>query len=132
LGFKEIQSKKCTKKCQKQCDEHYFDMSYQYRSSGQKKESIVFRIESKNMPIFQHTFEPKYSLWIYVSNIGGLISLWFGLAVIDVNVIIKSVAKTLKDYLLKNLLTDYLLNEFINLRHFRIIFNLLKKLRKII
>jgi hypothetical protein len=132
LGYKEIQSKKCIQKCRKHCDQNFFDMSHQFRLYFQKKENNVFKIESKNLPVFEYSFEPKYSLWIYASNIGGLISLWFGLAVIDVNVIIKSLLKKLKDYLLENLLTDYLLNEFMNLRHFRIIFNLLKKLINVI
>ena len=81
IRFKQIYTKKCINQCKKQCREHYFNIQREF--AGAKNNNIV-TIKSRNLPIFEYTFEAKYSLFIYISNIGGLMSLWFGFAAIDI------------------------------------------------
>ena len=72
---------------------------------------FINKIKARNLPIFQYIFEAKYNFLIYISKIGGLIRLWFGLAVIDTHIFITYIAKHIKDYLINYLITDYLINE---------------------
>jgi len=89
-------------------------------------------IKSRNLPIFQYTFEAKYSIFIYISNIEGLMALWFGFTVKDIYIIIKALLRISKDYLLKHLITEYFLNELIRISNFKLIFYLFGKVKNII
>jgi hypothetical protein len=73
----------------------------------QEMPSIIFK--SRNLPVFRYILEPKYSFVNYISNIGGIISLWFGLAVIDLSIIMRRIIILLKIYYYHYLMTDYLL-----------------------
>ena len=77
----------CLNECIEDCSQEYYEL-YSTQSENSVNE-IIFRIKAKNMPIFEYTFVPKCSLLMYISNIGGLIGLWFGFAVIDVNKLLK-------------------------------------------
>jgi hypothetical protein len=91
---------KCLKTCRQNCilqfinsnpEKSRYDESV--RSEGSK--SFILRknliIRSANIPIYEYTMYPKFLLIDYASNLGALISLWFGVAVNDVYIIIEPV-----------------------------------------
>jgi hypothetical protein len=98
------------KSCKKDCVEEYFSFIDKNLEIPKEKEYVlIYRIGARNLPEFQYIFEAKYSFIIYMSNIGGIVSLWFGLAVIDINIIIKRIFIIIKMYSIQYMRFDYLL-----------------------
>jgi hypothetical protein len=113
-----MESEKCLKSCKKECYEEYFNFIANDLEIPEEKENyeFIYKIESRNLPEFQYIFEAKYSFIIYMSNIGGIVSLWFGLAVIDINIIIKRLFIYLKMYSIRYMKFDYLLQTMRTIR----------------
>jgi hypothetical protein len=91
---------KCLKTCRQNCILEYINSNPEksgydesVRSEGSK--SFILRknliIRSANIPIYEYTMYPKFSFIDYASNLGAVISLWLGIAVNDVFVIIEPV-----------------------------------------
>jgi hypothetical protein len=72
----------CLRICHQNCIEEYIQI-YSYNRNENLNKSII--IKSANSPIFQYDLIPKNSIFIYASNLGGIISMWFGVAVIDLH-----------------------------------------------
>ncbi len=66
-------------------------------------------LKPRNLPIFRYNLEPNYSFVGYVSNIGGIFSLWFGLAFIDLSFAMKIIIRYLNIYYRRYFMTHYLL-----------------------
>jgi hypothetical protein len=49
----------------------------------------TIRIQSANSPVYEYELNSKLSFFDYASNLGGIISMWFGLAVIDTHKLFK-------------------------------------------
>ena len=67
------------------------------------------------------------SFLIYLSNIGGLVSLWFGMSFIDMNSIIKLI--TIKTYnLIISIINCFIIRKFITFINLNL--NILTRLKK--
>ena len=123
-----IEDKHCIRKCRKQCNEEYFDLLLNQKEIENNNKNFI-RVKARNLPIFQYRFQEKYSFLLYITNIGGFIGLWFGLAVIDIHMLFNIIVKSIKDYLLKYLITDYLINEFKRVSQLQKLWILLLKIK---
>ncbi len=94
---------------------------------------LIRRLKVKNLSLFLHKFEAKYSVVNYMSNIGGIISLWFGLAVIDtgVSIIMKRRSK-LSQFFFKYFIDDYLVEALKNTRVFKLFSKILEFRRELL
>ncbi len=70
----------CLRKCHQNCIDEYIQV-YSYDTIESTNKSI--EIKSSNSPLLVYELIPKFSLFNYASNLGGIISMWFGLAIID-------------------------------------------------
>ncbi len=100
----QVNRKVCVKECKRDCTEEYFN-PFKTQSFGTEKKKNIIRFEARNLPIFQYKFEPQYSFVQFISNIGGILSLWYGISVSDIYVIIKKILIYIQIYL-----TQYLFN----------------------
>jgi hypothetical protein len=76
----------CLRNCRQNCINEYIQVDY-YETIEFSNKTIT--IKSSNFPLFGYELISKFSLHNYASNIGGIISLWFGLAVVDLHKLIK-------------------------------------------
>jgi hypothetical protein len=72
----------CLRICHQNCIEEYIQI-YSYNRNEILNKSII--IKSSNSPLFQYDLIPKNSIFVYASKLGGIISMWFGVAVIDLH-----------------------------------------------
>jgi hypothetical protein len=85
-------SLKCSRMCKRNCIKEYYKTDYSggfCKSSKEDSRKISIRILSANIPIFEYLLSPKMTFINYASNLGAIISLWFGFAVIDFHNIFK-------------------------------------------
>ena len=87
-NYKKIDKTICDKKCIKDCSQTYYTMSLNNKYYLTKSDSII-QIKFKSSQDFRYECEVKIDFVTYLSNIGGLISLWFGLSFIDLSSLIK-------------------------------------------
>jgi hypothetical protein len=93
-------SLKCSRMCKRNCVKEYYKTDYSgglCESSKEDSRKISIRILSANIPIFEYLLAPKMTFITYASNLGGIISLWFGFAVIDFH----NIFKILINYLIR-------------------------------
>ena len=79
----------CDKHCIKDCNQEYYSLDFDNKYIIHKTNSTI-RINYQNYAEYQYKAEPKNTFELYLSDIGGLIGLWFGLSFIDLNIILKS------------------------------------------
>jgi len=72
----------CLRICHQNCIEEYIQIYFYNRNENLNKSIII---KSANSPLFQYYLIPKNSIFVYASNLGGIISMWFGVAVIDLH-----------------------------------------------
>ncbi len=68
-------AKKCGNKCVKDCNEVYYSLRFDNSlvlNISQTKVSLKYQ----NLLEFHYTSKEKYTVFDYLSNIGGLIGLW--------------------------------------------------------
>jgi hypothetical protein len=120
--------KKKSKTCSQNCILEYINSNLEksgyyesVRSEGSK--SFILRknliIRSANIPIYEYTMYPKFSLIDFASNLGAVISLWFGVAVNDVYIIIQPVLNLALYFISKMSLIlqlEYILHYLMNKR----------------
>ncbi len=70
----------CLRTCQQNCINEYFQV-YPYEKYEFSTKTVV--IQSENSPLLEYQMNSKFSLFNYASNLGGIISMWFGVGVID-------------------------------------------------
>ena len=98
-----ISENNCENICIKDCNEIYFSTRFDNSlvlNTTETKISIKYR----NSDEFHYIAENKYNFVDYMSNIGGLFGLWFGITFIDMSQLIKAFLRRL------NLLILYYIN----------------------
>ena len=100
-NISEIQSKVCENHCLKDCNQIYFSTRFD--------NSLVLNISETNITInyensveFHYISEEKYTFVDYLSNIGGLCGLWFGISFIDMSQLIKILMLKFKNLIFIN------------------------------
>src|SRR6202012_5266212 len=78
----------CTKKCVKNCHKIYYSLELEDNTYSAQNDSKI-RIEYKMSEEFHYKSDKKYSFVGFMSNIGGIIGLWFGMSFIDTSVLIR-------------------------------------------
>jgi hypothetical protein len=80
-------------KCEKLCKRHCYEDYYQYNEfrTGMSSvgNSLLVQISAKNLPIYSYSAIPKYSFIVYMTSIGGLLSLWLGISALDLRAVIE-------------------------------------------
>jgi hypothetical protein len=51
--------------------------------------SVLIQISAKNLPIYSYSAIHKYSFIVYMSSIGGLLSLWLGISALDLRAVVE-------------------------------------------
>ena len=101
--------KHCQKKCQRNCKENYYNLNIEIEKALRIDENVHDMLD-RNMSIVilvgndrdsVYIAEPKYVLVEYISDLGGLFGLYFGIALVDISQYIKYVFTRLKTILLK-------------------------------
>jgi hypothetical protein len=78
---------KCQKLCKRDCDQHYYQFDFNHEKRKIYKNRFFVRFNSENLPIFEYRAIPKYSFVVYMTGIGGLMSLWLGISALDLKAI---------------------------------------------
>ena len=97
-NYTKIDKTICDQICIKDCSQTYYTMSLNNKYYLTKSDSKI-QIKFKSSQDFLYECEVKIDFVTYLSNIGGLISLWFGLSFIDLSSLIESVLDYLKNKL---------------------------------
>jgi hypothetical protein len=93
-------SLKCSRMCKRSCIKEYYKTDYSggfCKSSKEDSRKISIQILSANIGIFEYQLSPKMTFINYASNLGGIISLWLGFAIIDFH----NIFKILINYLIR-------------------------------
>ena len=93
-----IDQEYCDKQCLKDCNQEYYSLDFDNKYIIPESNSTI-RINYQNYAEFQYKAEPKNTFILYLSDIGGLIGLWFGLSFIDLNILFKSFFKKIQSKL---------------------------------
>src|ERR1700744_1031842 len=81
--------------CDTNCDQKYYSLELEDIEYTARNDSKI-RIEYKLRQQFHYKSEKKYSFVGFLSNIGGLIGLWFGVSFIDTSALIRLVLIRIK------------------------------------
>ena len=81
--------------CDTNCDQKYYSLELEDIEYTARNDSKI-RIEYKLRQQFHYKSEKKYSFVGFLSNIGGLIGLWFGMSFIDTSALIRLVVIHIK------------------------------------
>ena len=87
-NYTKIDKTICDKKCIKDCSQTYYTMSLNNKYYLTKSDSKI-QIKFKSSQDFRYESEVKIDFVTYLSDMGGLIALWFGLSFIDMSSLIK-------------------------------------------
>jgi hypothetical protein len=129
----EIDSKECNKMCKKDCTEENYSLIIINRFNqlkSLKQNKAIFKIGSRNLPIFQYTFRAEQSFVIFISNIGGIMSLWFGLSFIDIHIIVRKMLVFIRIFFIEYLLFNHILETLRQTRIFKWFSKILEVLRE--
>jgi hypothetical protein len=63
--------------------------------------SLLIQISAKNLPTYEYSAIPKYSFILYMTSIGGLLSLWLGISALDLRAIVEISIEMLKNITMK-------------------------------
>jgi hypothetical protein len=82
---------KCEKLCKRHCYEDYYSISHlNYRLERISIENSIFlQINGRNAPVFEYSAIPKYSFILYMTSIGGLLSLWLGISALELRIVVE-------------------------------------------
>jgi len=87
--------KYCKEKCVKNCDQKYYSLELEDNTYSAQNDSKI-RIEFKRSQEFHYNSDKKYSFVDFMSNIGGIVGLWFGMSFIDTSALIRLVLNRIK------------------------------------
>jgi hypothetical protein len=80
---------KCEKLCKRHCYEDYYRYIKTVSGMSSIRNSLLVHISAKNLPIYEYTAIPKYSFILYMTGIGGLLSLWLGISALDLRAVVE-------------------------------------------
>ena len=92
-----INENNCEKICIKDCNEMYFSTRFDNSFVLHKKVTNLW-IKYRSFLEYEYTSEHKYSFVDYMSNIGGLFGLWFGITFIDMSQWMKMILGKFEDF----------------------------------
>jgi hypothetical protein len=92
---------KCEKLCKRNCYEDYYRYIEYIGANSSIGNSLLVQISAKNLPIYEYSAIPKYSFIIYMTSIGGLLSLWLGISALDLRAVVEISIKMLKNITMK-------------------------------
>jgi hypothetical protein len=78
---------KCEKLCKRDCNEVYYEFYFNNENIREYSHQLYIRVNPENSPIIEYSAIPKYSFILYMTIIGGLMSLWLGISAIDLKAI---------------------------------------------
>ena len=119
----------CQKFCIKDCNEVYFETRFDNSlvlMTNNSKISIKFR----NSLQYEYSSEKKYSFTDFMSNIGGLFGLWFGLSLVDMSQLIRKILINFKNFLLVHIDFNRILTFLGRLRRFKFIIFVIYLMKK--
>jgi hypothetical protein len=87
---------KCEKLCKRNCYEDYYQYTKTYEDISSIGNALLVQISAKNLPILEYSAIPKYSFILYMSSIGGLLSLWLGISALDLRSVVEISIEMLK------------------------------------
>ena len=125
-----INEKICDKQCIKDCNEVYISTRFDNSLVLMIKDSKI-TIKSRNNLEFKYESAEKYSFTDFMSNIGGLFGLWFGITIIDMSEMIQSFllkAKHLIHIFIDNNFIINFLSRFQIFRHVKLISHWIRKI----
>ena len=125
----QINENYCEKICIKDCNEIYFSTRFDNSLVLYLNESKIY-IKFRNSLEYEYTAEHKYSSVDYMSKIGGLFGLWFGITFLDISELMKKFLGKFKYIIFHHF--DFILNVIANIRAIRLITLLLNNFRRII
>jgi hypothetical protein len=100
-------------KCENLCKRHCYEDYYRYIESSlgmsSMGNSLLVQISAKNLPVYSYSAIPKYSFILYMTSIGGLLSLWLGISALDLRAIVE-----ISIGILKNITTKVVWICFVN------------------
>jgi hypothetical protein len=94
MHYKPNIHKDCRTHCNRDCREEYFYSKAELIQAHEESNKI--RIKVENHPFYIYEAFPKYSLLIYLTNIGGLMSLWLGISALNLYNLVLKLIKYLK------------------------------------
>jgi hypothetical protein len=77
-------TKKCLRNCRENCITEYTSF-YLFSEEEKKNSKTTIKLQITNNPIYEYSMYSKLSLVNYASNLGSIISMWFGFSVIDLH-----------------------------------------------
>jgi hypothetical protein len=92
---------KCEKLCKRHCYEDYYRYTKMFGDLKSNESSLLIEISAKNLPIYEYSAIPKYSLILYMTSIGGLLSLWLGISAFDLKFVLNYSIGILKRIIMK-------------------------------
>jgi hypothetical protein len=129
---------KCEKLCKRHCYEDYYQYFEYYGSKGPIGNFLLLQISAKNLPVFEYSAIPKYSFILFMTSIGGILSLWLGISALDLTVVVETSVGMLKNITMKVVsicfVNQYFARFIVKIVHYLNFFNKLdlKKITKIL
>jgi hypothetical protein len=105
---------KCEKLCKRHCYEDYYRYTITFWGMSSIENSLLVQISAKNLPIYEYSAIPKYSFILYITSIGGLLSLWLGISALDLRAVVEISIGMLKNITIKVVWICFLNEYFYN------------------
>ena len=94
--------------CPKDCSQIYYTIGLDNKYYFTESDSVI-KVKYKSSQEFQYIAENSQTFVSYMSNIGALISLWFGLAFVDIETLVKFSLRKIRYFLMQKLHLDKLI-----------------------
>jgi len=111
----------CNDKCVKNCHEIYYSLELEDNTYSAQNDSKI-TIKHKISQEFHYKSEKKYSFVDYLSHMGGLIGLWFGMSFVDTSALIRLVLNSIRN----------IINYYMNIQLKLFILKIIQNINKLI
>jgi hypothetical protein len=109
---------KCEKLCKRHCyEDYYLNIEPKLDLSSIGNNDLV-QISARNLPIYSYSAIPKYSFILYMTSIGGLLSLWLGISALDLRAVVEISIVMLKNITVKVVRICFVNQYFYNIGSF--------------
>jgi hypothetical protein len=97
-GSKGLHNQKCIKICKTNCLDHYWEFDLLTSDTIKVNYSSAYYFNFKIKPGVEYIHKPKTELIDFICQIAGIINLWFGVSVINLNFFINHLMKTFRKH----------------------------------